>query len=261
MKKLKAVFKNSYHYRYLLYQLIARNIKLKYRKSYLGILWSLIEPLMTMIVLSLVFGTLLGKGDKYFPVYVLSGRLLYSFFSTGTKTAMRSIRANASMIKKVYVPKFMYPLSACTSSYVISLISLVDLFLVILFMRMEIGFSILGVILPILILFLLTYGVGMILTAINVFFRDVEYIWDVVLMLIMYTCAIFYKTDSFVGTSKYWVFRLNPLYALIKCFRDCIYGVPMEISWLLYSAVFSIVCCLIGLLIFKKKQDKFVFYL
>ena len=95
----------------------------------------------------------------------------------------------------------------------------------------------------------------------NVFFRDVEYIWDVVLMLIMYTCAIFYKTDAFVGTDKYWMFRLNPLYALIKCFRDCIYGVPMEFSWLLYAAVFSIVCCLIGLLIFKKKQDKFVFYL
>lgn len=128
-------------------------------------------------------------------------------------------------------------------------------------MRMEIGFSIIGVLLPILILFLLTYGVGMILTSINVFFRDVEYIWDVVLMLIMYTCAIFYKTDSFVGTSKYCVFRLNPLYALIKCFRDCIYGVPMELSWLLYAAVFSIVCCLVGLLIFKKKQDKFVFYL
>lgn len=261
MKRIKSMFKNSYNYRFLLEQLITRSIKLKYRKSYLGVLWSLIEPLMTMIVLSFIFGTLLGRGDKYFPIYVLSGRLLYSFFSTGTRATMKSIRSNSAMIKKVYVPKYMYPLAACSSSYIIFLISLIDLFLVIFVMGMEITPYMLLSVVPILILFLLTYGIGMILTAINVFFRDVEYIWDVGMMLVMYTCAIFYKVDSFVGTGKYIIFRLNPLYALIKCFRDCIYGVPMELSWLLYALSVSIATCILGMWIFKKKQDSFILHI
>lgn len=261
MKQMKSMFKNSYNYRFLLEQLVTKSIKLKYRKSYLGVLWSLIEPIMTMIVLSFIFGTLLGRGDKYYPIYILSGRLLYSFFSAGTKATMKSIRANAAMIKKVYVPKYMYPLAACSSSYIIFLISLIDLFLAILVMGMDLTPYMLLSIVPILILFLLTLGVGMILTSVNVFFRDVEYIWDVLMMLIMYTCAIFYKVDSFVGSRKYIVFQLNPLYALIKCFRDCIYGNPMEASWLLYSLGFSVATCLLGIWLFKKQQDKFILQL
>lgn len=261
MKRIKSMLKNSYKYRFLLEQLITRNINLKYRKSYLGIFWSLLEPLMTMIVLSFIFGTLLGRGDKYFPIYVLSGRLLYSFFSTGTKSTMKSIRANSGMIKKVYVPKYMYPIAACTSSYVIFLISLVDLFLVIFIKGMPITPYMLLSVVPILILYLLTFGVGMILATTNVFFRDMEYIWDVVMMLIMYTCAIFYKVESFIGKPQYIVFRLNPLYALIKCFRDCIYGIPMEPYWLVYSLGFSLVTCGLGLWLFKKKQDSFILHI
>lgn len=261
MKQMKSMFKNSYNYRFLLEQLITKSIKLKYRKSYLGVLWSLIEPIMTMLVLSFIFGTLLGRGDKYYPIYILSGRLLYSFFSAGTKATMKAIRANAAMIKKVYVPKYMYPLAACSSSYIIFLISLIDLFLAILVMGMDLTPYMFLSVVPILILFLLTFGVGLILTSVNVFFRDVEYIWDVLMMLIMYTCAIFYKIDSFVGSRKYIVFRLNPLYALIKCFRDCIYGIPMEASWLLYALGFSVATCLLGIWLFKKQQDKFILQL
>ena len=131
------VIKNFTKYRYLLGELVKKNIKLKYRRSYLGILWTLIEPLLTMIVLSIVFGSLLGrKGsdpDVPFPVYVLTGRLLYSFFSTATNSAMRSIRNNSAMIKKVYVPKYMYPLSGILSNFVIFLISLIVLACVIVF--------------------------------------------------------------------------------------------------------------------------------
>ena len=95
-------------YRFLLGQLVRKGIALKYRKSYLGIVWSLLEPLLTMLVLTIVFGSWYGKSDKSFPVYILTGRLLYTYFSNGTKMAMTSIRRNASMIKKVYVPKYIY---------------------------------------------------------------------------------------------------------------------------------------------------------
>ena len=106
---MKERVKNFFRYRYLLWELVKKGIKLKYRRSYLGILWSLLEPLLTMIVLTVIFGTLLGNNEKTFAVYVLSGRLLYSFFSQATTTALRSVRGNSAMIKKVYVPKYLYP--------------------------------------------------------------------------------------------------------------------------------------------------------
>ena len=159
MNRLNPILKNLNQYKFLFVQLVTRSIKLKYRRSYLGVLWSLLEPLMTMIVLSFVFGNLLGRGDKFFPIYVLSGRLLYSFFSSGTKIVMKSIRSNSAMIKKVYVPKYMYPLSACVSSYIISLISLIDLGLVILVKRLPLTPYFLLSFLPILVLFFLAMNI------------------------------------------------------------------------------------------------------
>ena len=105
--------------RFILSELVKKGIRLKYRRSYLGILWSLLEPLLTMIVLTIVFGTLMGEHDKAFPVYILSGRLLYGFFSQSTTAALKSIRANSSIIKKVYVPKILYPLSSILFNYII----------------------------------------------------------------------------------------------------------------------------------------------
>lgn len=261
MRKLTAYFKKFNDYRFLLRQLIEKGIKLKYRRSYLGVLWSLIEPILTMIVLTVIFGTLLGRGDKYFPIYILSGRLLYSYFSTGTKAAMRSIRKNSAMIKKVYVPKYLYPMSSCMYTYIIFLVSLVDLVGAMIVLRMNITPYILLSFIPIGILFMLTFGTGMILATVDVFFRDLEYIWDVVMMLIMYTCAIFYKIEPFYNSNSYIIFRLNPLYGVIKCFRECLYGQPMELSWVLYALFFSFGTCVLGMYLFNKKQDDFILHI
>ena len=109
--KMKKYIDNLIQYKFLLSELVKKGIKLKYRRSYLGIVWSLLEPLLTMLVLTVVFGTLYGNTDRTFPVYILTGRLLYGYYSTSTKSALKSIRANSAMIKKVYVPKYLYPLS------------------------------------------------------------------------------------------------------------------------------------------------------
>ena len=113
--------------RFILSELVKKGIRLKYRRSYLGIVWSLLEPLLTMIVLTIVFGTLMGIEDPTFPVYILAGRLFYGFFSQGTTAALKSIRANSSIIKKVYVPKMLYPISAVLFNYVIFLFHLLFL--------------------------------------------------------------------------------------------------------------------------------------
>lgn len=109
---MRAIWKNFWNYRFLVKELVKKGIRLKYRRSYLGVLWSMLEPLLNAIVMAVVFGTLYGRTDKSFIVYVLSGRLIYTCFSTGTKGALKSINGNAAMIKKVYVPKYIFPLSS-----------------------------------------------------------------------------------------------------------------------------------------------------
>ena len=216
-------------YRFLLGELVKKGIKLKYRRSYLGIIWSLLEPLLTMIVLTIVFGTLFGNKDRTFPVYILTGRLLYTFYSSATKAALKSVRANSAMIKKVY--------------------------------GVEPTLYMLQIPIALILVFLLSYGCGMILATIGVFFRDMEYLWSVALMLIMYTCAIFYYPSRLLKSGFSWILKYNPLYCTIDVFRSGMFGEPMNLHYAAYALVFSLVTIAIGMFCFKKKQDEFILYI
>lgn len=250
-------------YRFLLRELVKKGIKLKYRRSYLGILWTLLEPILTTCVLTLVFGTFFSNGDPTFPVYILTGRLLYSCFSSGSKAAMKSIRAHSGMIKKVYVPKYIYPLSSVMFNFIIFAISLIVLVGAMIVFKVYPTLWLFTAILPLTMLFLLTLGAGMILSTLSVFFRDLEYLWDVALMLIMYTCAIFYPVTKFDKSNSGWIFKFNPLYAIIRCFRDSVFGRNMFASpaWVIMPAVVSVLSVLVGVLLFKKHQDKFILHI
>ena len=247
--------------RYLLAELVKKGIKLKYRRSYLGILWSLLEPLMTTAVLTVVFGTLFDNKNKLFPLYILSGRLLYSFFSSGTKACSKAIRANAGMIKKVYVPKYLYPMSSVLFNFIIFMISLLVMIPLFVFCHHVPKLQILLMFIPLLILLLMTFGVGMILATVTVFFRDMEYLWDVFLMIIMYTCAIFYYPTRLLKSGYSWLLKYNPLYCVIYNFRACVMGDPLNWNYMLYAFIFSIVAIIIGTYTFYKKQDKFILHI
>lgn len=253
--------KGFLHYFFLLKELVKRGIKLKYRRSYLGIMWSLLEPLLTMIVLTLIFSNLLGRGGKEYPVYILSGRLLYSFFSQGTTYALKSIRSNSSMIKKVYIPKYLYPLSGVLFNYIIFIISMLVLALVMTVLGIKPTLYLLQAFVPLLILFLLTLGVGMILSTIGVFFRDMEYLWGVATMLIMYASAIFYYPETILDAQTGWILRYNPLFAIISNFRSALFGEPMDLFYTFYSLGFSAAALVIGVVLFYKKQDKFILHI
>jgi len=244
--------------RFILSELVKKGIRLKYRRSYLGILWSLLEPLLTMIVLTIVFGTLMGEHDRSFPVYILSGRLLYGFFSQSTTAALKSIRANSSIIKKVYVPKMLYPLSSILFNFIIFMISLIVLALVSVVLGVYPTFYLIQVVASLIVLLLLSLGCGLILSTIGVFFRDMEYLWTVALMLIMYTCAIFYRANRLLTSKWGFVLKANPLFCVIQTFRSAIFGEMMNIKYLLYALGFSIVSIIIGIIAFKKNEDKFI---
>ena len=258
---MKSYIENFKKYRFLLWELVKKGVKLKYRRSYLGILWTLLEPLMTMIVLSVVFGTLFGNKDPHFPVYILCGRLMYSFFSSATNGAMKAIRTNAGMIKKVYVPKYLYPLSTVIYNYIIFLISLVVLAIVGVILGVKPTIYLLQAPVALIIILILSYGSGMFLATIGVFFRDIEYLWSVALMLIMYTCAIFYYPSKLLKSGWAWILKFNPLYCTIQIFRSAIFGEPMYAPYVIYAAAFSVVITIIGLVCFKKKQDNFILYI
>lgn len=258
MKKVIAGFMT---YRYLLIELVKKGIKLKYRRSYLGLIWTLIEPLLTMIVLTIVFGTLLGNSSKTFPVYILTGRLLYSMFSGATGAAMRAIRSNSAMIKKVYVPKYLYLLSSVIYNYVIFLLSLIVLFIVSLVMGVYPTIYLVQAVVPLTTIFLLSLGVGMILGTYSVFFRDMEYLWNVALMLIMYLCAIFYYPERLLKSGYAFILKYNPLFCIIDNFRSAVFGSRMNMHYALYGMLFSIFTVIIGFAVFYKEQDRFVLHI
>lgn len=258
---IKRHLNNFLRYKYLLFELVKKNIKLKYRRSYLGILWTLVEPLLTMIVLTLVFGTLFGKDDRTYPVYILCGRLLYSFFSSASKAGLKAVSGNAAMIKKVYVPKYIYVVAAIISNFVTFVISLVVLVGVAAVLRVEPTWHIVEGLIPLVILFVMTLGIGLILATLNVFFRDIEYIWSVLTMLIMYASAIFYTTERVINTGNGWVFNVNPIYMCIANFRNAVlYGTAMNVDYCIHSAIFAVLSVIMGSVLFYKEQDKFILY-
>ncbi len=274
MKKIKfsAYFKNFWKYRYLLEEIVRKNVKLQYRNSVLGMFWTFLQPLMTTIVLVLVFGGIFGRNDPSigcYPVYLLCGRLIYEFFTQSTKRAMRSIRLSASVIKKVYVPKYIYPLSNVLANFVtfaMSLIVLVVMIAYFIFFTDDVinitPYALLAFV-PILILLLLSLGVGMILATLNVFFKDIEYIYDVFCMLLFYLTPIFYTVKSLgaVPVVQYGLMA-NPLYSIVSMFRDCVlYGQMWNWNHLYYSLGFSLVTILVGFYVFYKKQDKFILHI
>lgn len=257
---MKKKIENIFSYRFLLRELVVKGIKLKYRDSYLGILWTMLEPLLTTAVLTIVFGSLYGRSPE-FPLYVLTGRMFYGFFSHGTKGALKSIRGNSSMFKKVYVEKQLYPLSVILSNYITFLISLIVMFPLGIYCGIYPSLRWLGIIFPLLVLLLLTYGVGMILATMAVYFKDMEYLWEVVSMIIMYTCAIFYKVDRLAKTGTDWILKWNPVYGIIVNTRAFILGESFEPQLMCYSLGVAVLTTIIGVVWFKKKQDEFILYI
>ena len=270
----KKYFKNFWKYRYLLKEIVVKNVKLQYRNSVLGVFWTFLQPLLMTIVLALVFEGFFGKGKKpgEYITYMLAGRLLFDFFKQSTKRAMLSIRNSASVIKKVYVPKYIYPISNVTSCFVTFTISLTVLLAVMLFYFFKTGgdtgwyfsWNMLLFFVPVIILFVFCLGAGLILSVLEVFFKDIEYIYEVICTVLFYLTPIMYYMDSksikfggFIST----VIRLNPLYSITNMFRSFVLGSLWDWNWLWYSALVSVVLFVIGLFVFYKSQDKFILHI
>ena len=242
--------------RFLLKELVKRNLTSKYKESVLGIVWSFINPLCVMLIFTAIFSVLFRFQIKNFPVYFLTGRIFYDFFIAATNGAMHSIRGNAYILKKIYVPKYMFAIGSICYEFINFLISLVILFGVMALTGAQLHITTIFVVIPFIFLVLMVIGVGLILAVLNTYFSDVSYIYSIFTLLLMYASALFYPMEI-VPANIQMIFTLNPLYVAITCFRDTIlYGVFPDILSLLYLAVFSIMLFAVGFLLFRIHEKK-----
>lgn len=257
--------KDFWRYRYLLYNLISRDFKLKYRRSILGVLWSVLNPLLMMLVMWAVFGALFpqvrGDGIDNFPMFLLCGQLLFNFFREATTLAMSSVLQNAPLLRKVYIPKYIFPVEKVCFGFVNCCFSFIALVLVMICTRCPVHLTLPLGLYPLLTLFVFSLGVGLVLATLTVFFRDVMHMWEVFTTALMYFSAIFYDPIQMEGWVQTFI-KFNPMYWYITGFRRAvIYGEGFNLNMILMCGGCAVLALAFGLFVFKKHQDKFVLYL
>lgn len=245
-------------YGFLIEQLVKRDFKIRYKRSVLGVLWSFLNPLLTMVVQYIVFSQLFRSDIENFPVYLLSGLVVFNFFNEAVSIALGSIVYSASLITKVYVPKYIYPISKVLSSSINLAISIVPLFLAMALTGEAFTKSLL--MLPFLMICVIGFsiGIGMLLSALMVFFRDTQFLWGIVSLLWMYLTPIFYPV-SIVSKSFAWIYPYNPMYHFVNFIRILLMdGISPEPRAYVQCALAAVIALLIGGFTFKKTQDKFI---
>ncbi|MDR1901364.1 MAG: ABC transporter permease [Treponema sp.] len=249
-------------YRELFFQLISRDIKLKYRRSVLGYLWSVLNPLFTMVIMTVVFSAMLARGVVNFPVYLLIGSLLFSFMSGAVSRAIPSVTGGAALLKKIYIPKYIFTLSSVTSELVTMLFSLGALIMVIIATGVPLSWYFLLIPIPIIELYIFSLGLGLFFAQAFVFFRDIQYLWGVFSTAWMYLTPIFYPVAMLPERIRFVITTFNPLYFYISLFRAFVLGGdPAWPEYLWRGALAAGLMLLIGFVTFSRSKNKFVLYL
>jgi ABC-2 type transport system permease protein len=274
MKLIKSfkVFKN---YRFLLQQLVSRDFKVKYKRSVLGVLWSVLNPLFTMLIMYVVFSSFFNLRSSYiqnFAVYLLTGIVLYNFFSDATNLSLGAIVGNFNLLTKVYMPKYIFPLSKVLSSALNFVFSLLALYLIVIVQVVlgKIPFTWANVILPYDLVCMLVFciGMGLILSTLTVFFRDMYYIWGVILTAWMYLTPIMYPLQMIENNKTMWyahylvvIMKINPLYQYVNFARTILLNGAVPTLFQFFTVLaYALFVLLVGMLFFRSNQDKFIYY-
>lgn len=262
MNSFRYRVKTFFQYKDLIRELVGRDIKLKYRRSFLGYVWSILNPLLIMIVMTIVFSAMFHNNIENYPVYLFTGRMLYEFLSTSTNQAMKSVTGNAALLKKTYVPKYIFTLSKVTSCLVDMIFSMGALIIVMIATRSPFHWQL--VMLPLLFLqiYIFCCGLGFLLAQLNVFFRDIQYIYKAITTAWMYLTPIFYPMENLPQIVQFLIKAFNPLYYYVAQFRDMVlYGqVPgPRIFW--GGWIWAFIMLFVGLWAFQRSKDKFILYI
>ena len=246
---------------FLFTQLTKRDFKLKYKGTVLGMFWSVLSPLLQLMVMRLVFTEFFGRNTPFYSTYLFSGLIVFNYYSESTHGSMSALSANKDIILKIKVPKYLFLLSRNISSLINFLIILVVYFAFVAIDGVPFHLRFFMLLYPIFLLPIFCLGVGMILSALQVFFKDTKYLYSIFIILLRYLSAIFYNINRFSPEIQRY-FLINPVYAFIKYFRVVVIdGNLPSTGYHLLLLFYTVVALLIGALVYKRNNRKFPFYL
>ena len=247
-------------HQFLFEELVKRDFKKKYKRTILGMGWSILAPLLQLLVMRIVFTQFFGRNMEHYTTYLFCGNLIFSYFSESTGQGMSSLMENASIFTKVNVPKYLFLFSKNVQALINFGLVLVVFFVFCALDGILFTWKFILLLVPIFSLLLFNIGVGLILSALFVFFRDVQYLWSVFTQLLMYMSAIFYSIDSYSQTFQY-LFLLNPIYLHIRYFRKIVIDGTIPTIWFHLLMLLDVAIVLgFGCWMYKKYNTKFLYY-
>ncbi|MFL7891730.1 MAG: ABC transporter permease [Anaerolineales bacterium] len=247
-------------YRYLIVQLVRRDILTRYKRSALGVAWTMLNPLGTMLILTIVFSQAFGGSQKGYAAYVLSGLIAWNFFAQSTNAATLHLVWGGSLLKKIYIPRTSFAISATGTGLINLLLSLIPLVLVMLIIRVPIRWTIVLLPIPILFLAMFALGVGLIVSTMAIYYADIAEMYQILLTAWMYLSPVIYSPEILPEAFRYWIVLLNPMFYLIELFRMPIYyGQVPGIDLLLISAGIATFTLFAGWMFFTSKSDEFAY--
>ena len=245
---------------FLFTELVKRDFKKKYKRTYLGMLWSVLSPLLTLLVMRVVFTQFFGRSMEHYTTYLFCGNIVFSFFNEASNGGMTSLLSNSAIFTKINIPKYLFLFSRNVSSLINFALTFVVFFIFCIIDGVAFTPYFLLLIIPIVCLVIFNLGIGLILSALFVFFRDVQYLWSVFTMLLMYMSAIFYTIDVYSPTVQA-IFHLNPVFVYIKYLRTVVLGATApSLTMHLLAFGYAALAFGIGALIYKKCNHKFLYY-
>lgn len=245
---------------FLLEELVKRDFKRKYKRTILGIFWSVLSPLLMLCVMALIFGHFFGRNTEHYIIYLFTGLIIFNYFTDATNEGMSSLMSNASIFSKIDVPKYLFLISKNVTSLINFCIIIVIYFIFMIFDDINFSWKFVLLFYPIGCLIIMNLGIGLILSALFVFFRDIQYLYRVFTQLIMYGSAIFYSIETFPERVQ-WIFYANPIFACIDYCRSIVLYNVIPNLWLhILLLVDSIFFLFVGLYIYKKYNYKFLYY-
>ena len=245
---------------FILRSLVSKDFKLKYRRSMLGVLWSVLNPLLMMIVLTAVFSTVFRFNIENFPLYLILGQTLFTFMSDATSSAMSSIIDSAPLIKKIRINKALFPLEKVSFALVNFMVSLIAVVAVMLFFKVVPTVNILWLPFLLLTIFLFSLGIGLLLAALSVFFRDVMHLWSVLLTAWTYATPLFYPVEILPEWAVP-IMNANPMYYYVSFFREiALYGSAPTLEQIAICLFCGVGALIVGFAVFKKQEKKFILY-
>ena len=245
---------------FLFSELVKRDFTRKYKRTILGMAWSIISPLMNLLIMWVVFNKFFGSNVNHYVIYLFAGQLVFSYFTDATNLSMGSLVGNAGIFTKINIPKYLFLFSQNVSSLINFGLTLLIFFIFVAIDGVPFTWKFLLLIYPIGCLIVFNLGVGMVLSALFVFFRDMQYLWSIMTQLIMWVSAIFYTIDNYSQTVRY-LFLLNPVYLYIRYFRKIVIDsvIPTP-QFHLLAAAYALIAFGFGAWMYKRYNHEFLYY-